>query len=146
MPGTSSVSRSLARDVLLHGIGEQPEPAALAEAAERANARLRGRLGALIGVTGYTILVSRALRIAQADVPALEHVTVDTQAQGVLQGIREFALANGDPRVAEAGLIAILSHIIGLLTVFIGEDLAVRLIHEAWPELAHGPVQSEGQR
>ncbi|HVA89493.1 MAG TPA: hypothetical protein VNL71_06595 [Chloroflexota bacterium] len=146
MPEASPAPRALARYVLLHAAGDHPEPEALAVAAEQAAERLRGRLADLIGLTGYTILVARAVRLARADIPALEGVTVDTDAEGALYGVREFALASGDSAVAAAGLSAILDHIIGLLITFIGEDLAIRLIREAWPELAHGPVESEGQR
>jgi len=100
---------------------------------------LKGRLGGLIGQTGYTILVVRAVRLARGEVPTLEGVTVDTGAEGGLDGIRAFALAS-DAGADEAGLTAILAHVIGLLITFIGEDLALRLVREAWPELAHGQV------
>jgi len=129
----------LARRVLLHEAGGRTEPLTLPEAAERVDARLKGRLGGLIGQTGYTILVVRAVRLARGEVPTLEGVTVDTGAEGGLDGIRAFALAS-DAGADEAGLTAILAHVIGLLITFIGEDLALRLVREAWPELAHGQV------
>ncbi len=141
MPEVSPAPRALARRALLDDAGERPEPAALAEAIERADARLRARLVDLVGLTGYTALVARAVRLARAENPALDRVTVDTgaDAEGTLRGVREAveaARARGDPRAAEAGLISILAHIIGLLITFIGEDLALRLVHEAWPEPA----------
>jgi hypothetical protein len=148
MPETSPAARVLARRVLRHEAGGRAEPAALAEAAERADARLRGRLASLIGPTGYTALVARAVYLAQAEVPALERVTVDalaTEAEGGLHGVREFAWATGDAGAAEAGLSAILAHVIGLLVTFIGEDLALRLIRDAWPELPDGQRESEGR-
>jgi hypothetical protein len=146
MPEVSPAARAVARRVLLHEAGGHTEPAALAEAAERADARLRGRLGGLIGQTGYTILADRAVRLARAEVPTLEGVAVDTGAEGGLRGVRAFALASdGDAGAAEAGLSAILAHVIGLLSTFIGEDLALRLIRETWPEIAHGQDESEGQ-
>jgi hypothetical protein len=89
MPEMPPAAQVLARRVLRHEAGGRAEPAALAEAAERADARLRGRLASLIGPTGYTTLVARAVRLAQAEVPALERVTVDalaTGAEGGLQG------------------------------------------------------------
>lgn len=138
---------TLARHVLRQYAGEHAEPAALAEAAERADARLRGRLAGLIGLTGYTILVARAVRLAQAEVPTLDGITVAVGTGGGLQGIRDFvalAQANGGAEAAEAGLIAILAHTIALLSTFIGEDLALRLVQDAWPELANSPVESEG--
>jgi hypothetical protein len=148
MPEMPPAAQVLARRVLRHETGGRAEPAALAEAAERADARLRGRLAGLIGQTGYTSLVARAVRLAQAEVPALERVTVDALATGVegsLHGVREFARASGDAGAAEAGLSTILAHVIGLLGTFIGEDLALRLIHDAWPELPDGQGESEGR-
>jgi hypothetical protein len=144
----SPAAQVLARRVLQHEAGGRAELAALAEAAERADARLRGRLASLIGPTGYTALVARAVYLAQAEVPALERVTVDalaTEAEGGLHGVREFARATGDAGAAEAGLSAILAHVIGLLGTFIGEDLALRLIRDAWPELPDGQRESEGR-
>ncbi len=135
------VARTLARRMLLHEVGGRAEPTAMAEGAARADARLRGRLTGLIGLTGYTILVARAVRLARAEVPTLEGVAVDTGetgSDGSLHGVHDFARASGDAAAAEAGLSAILAHVIGLLITFIGEDLALRLIREAWPELAHG--------
>ena len=148
MPETSPAARVLARRVLRHEAGGRAEPAALAEAAERADARLRGRLARLIGPAGYTTLVARAVRLAQAEVPALERVTVDALARGAeggLHGVREFARASGDAGAAEAGLSTILAHAIELLGTFIGEDLALRLIRDAWPELPDGQGEAEGR-
>lgn len=160
MPEVSTAAHALARRVLLHDAGEHPEPAALAEAVERADARLRARLVDLVGLSGYTTLVDRAVRLAQTEVPVLERVTVDAGAtggaggaggaggEGILRGVRDVVesarASGGDPRAAEAGLTAILAHIIGLLVIFIGEDLALRLVHEAWPEPAPDHVAPEG--
>ncbi len=100
-------ARVVARRVLLHEVGGRTESVALAEAAERADARLKGRLGSLIGQTGYTILVARAVRLARAEVPTLEGVTVDTGAEGGLRGLRAFALAS-EAGAAKAALTALL--------------------------------------
>ncbi len=71
MPEAPPAARALARRMLLHEAGGRVEPVALAEAVERADARLRGRLADLIGLTGYTTLLARAVRLAQAEVPTL---------------------------------------------------------------------------
>jgi len=152
MPEVSPAARALARRVLLRDAGGRPAPAPLAAAPGRAEARLRRRLADLVGVTGYTTLVARAVRLARVEVPALERVTVDAhvgagaEAEGGLRGVREFALASdGDAAVVEDGLTAILAHIVGLLVIFIGEGLALRLIHEAWPELTDDQDNAEGR-
>ena len=144
MPQISPAARSLARRALLHEAGGRAEPAALAEAADRADARLRERLADLIGTTGYTALVARAVRLAQAEVPALKGVTVDAGVEGSLHGVRALALTSDDPTVAEAGVTALLAHVIGLLSTFIGEDLALRLVRDAWPDFAHDQVSTGG--
>ncbi|MCA1598582.1 MAG: hypothetical protein LC769_06090 [Chloroflexi bacterium] len=150
MPQVPPAARVVARRVLLYEAGGRMEPAALTEAAARADARLRGRLADLIGLTGYTTLLARAVRLAQADIPALKGVTVvageagEPPAEGSLRGVPVFARASGDVAAIEAGLSAILAHAIGLLITFIGEDLALRLVHEAWPELASDPAAAEG--
>ena len=145
MQTVSPAARTLAWQVLLHEAGGEREPAALAHAATRVDAVLRGRLSGLIGLTGYTILVARATRLAQAEVPALAPAMFDPRAEDGLQGAHAFALAHGDdPSVAADGLAAIMAHLIGLLVTFIGEDLALRLVHEAWPDLAAGTDGGEG--
>jgi len=101
MAETPPAARVVARRVLFYEAGGHMEPAALAEAAARADARLRARLADLIGLTGYMTLVARAVRLAQAEVPALEGVTVvagepgEPGAEGRLHGVPAFAWASG---------------------------------------------------
>jgi hypothetical protein len=109
--------------------------------------QIRSQLSELIGLSGYAALIARALHLAQAEVPALEHVTINIE-KGGLSGIHDFievAEAHvNDPRPAWAGLTAILAHVIGLLSTFIGEDLALRLVSEGWPDLDHVQIALEG--
>jgi hypothetical protein len=144
-----SGAQRLARSMLLREAGAGAEPSALAEAADRVNARLRGRLASVIGLTGYTVLVARAVRLAQAELPALEQITVntlDTGVEGGLHGVHAFVLAHdGEQGVAEAGLIVMLGTVIELLSTFIGEDLAFHLVRDAWPELADDQANRKGQ-
>ncbi len=135
------------RVLLSSGSKEGREPVALAEATLHAEARLQRRLVELVGVRGYAALLARAVRLAQAEVPALASVTVRAGAQEPLHGVRAFAesaAARGAPRVAEAGLIALLAQIIALLITLIGEDLVFRLVHEVWPELTPVVIVKEG--
>jgi len=146
MAEISATARDLARRALSDTSGGQREPAALVEAVDLAYARLRDRLADLIGVLGYNALVARAGRLAQAESPGLTRVTAAAQAEDGLLSLRAFTLASsGDPVAAAEGLAALLAHIIELLIVFIGEDLAVRLVREAWPDLGLGPQALEGQ-
>jgi hypothetical protein len=133
-----SAAQTLALQLLLLEAGGSRKPAVLAKATMRVETRLHERLAGLIGLLGYTMLVARALHLAQIENPALKHVTVNLE-KGVLNGIQDFIEAakvrGGDPHAVEVGLISILAHIIALLSTFIGEDLTLRLVREGWPEL-----------
>lgn len=137
MNAITSAVEQLARQVLRHEAGGRREPATLAEAAEVACARLRGRLAGLIGPAGFDALLARALRLAQAERPTLRAVAFDPQTPSGLRGVRELAAVySGDADTVAADLIAIVAHLLGLLATFIGEDLALRLAREAWPDLS----------
>ena len=139
MPQVSPAAHRVAQQVLRRGAGESPDPAALADAVLQADARLGQLLATLIGVLGYTTLLTRAVYLAQADVPALAGITVGPDTEGHLRGVHAFAAAAGSPpeglRAVETGLTIILAQVVGLLIIFIGEDLALRLVREAWPEI-----------
>ena len=147
MREVSPATKELARRLLVHEAGGRQAPADLAEATERAFQRLRQRLARLIGLAGFNALLARALRLAQADFPALERVAFDEHAGTGLTGARQFATAAaGDPAEAGAALVAVLAQFIGLLKTFIGEDLGVRLVREAWPDLTAGGMIPPGWR
>lgn len=121
MTQVPTAARTLARHVLSHEAGGSPEPDGLVVAAERVETQLRARLAEQFGLTGYTTLFARALRLAQAEIPALRHVTVNMQ-EGGMSGLRDFVEAaevGGDnPRATEDGMTAILAHLIALLSIF----------------------------
>lgn len=121
--------------------GDRQDPEGIAMAAERASARLRARLAGLIGAAGYNALFARALRLAQADDPALERITFDGRLEMSLLGARDYARAHGAD--AGAGLTSIFARVIGLLITFIGEDMALRFTRDAWPEMARGEPAPE---
>lgn len=147
MAQVPAVAQTLARHVLSHEASGSPEPDVLTEAAQRVEWQLRERLAELIGLVGYTTLVARALHLAQAEIPTLGHITVSAR-EGSLSGIRDFVdvarVNSNDPHAAEAGLTAILANVIGLLITFIGEDLALRLVRESWPDLGPDRAALEG--
>jgi excisionase family DNA binding protein len=137
MDELSPAARALARRLLLHEAGGRAEPAALAEAAGRAHGRLHGRLAGVIGATGFATLFARAVQLALPEHPGLRHLRVEAGPAGGLAGLAEFAAASApEPAAAAAGLTAMFVNFIGLLGTFIGEDLALRLVRQAWPDVA----------
>jgi hypothetical protein len=51
-----------------------------------------------------------------------------------LEGLQA-SVRDQDPAVVREGLASVLAQFIWLLVTFVGETLALRLIHEAWPEV-----------
>ena len=101
------------------------------DVAERILMRLDTGLGPLIGAAGFDVLVARALALATRAHPALE---------GLRAG-RGGKLSRGDSSAPEgeaqrAGARAIVAELIMLLWMLIGEDLAMRLVRDAWPRAA----------
>ena len=102
-------------------------------AAWLASEKLRPHLATLMGNIGFKALVSRVLVLGVADVPWLRAVHVKTD--GSLEGFEEL-VAQVDPEEFLEGCVVLLSHLLGLLVAFIGEELMLRLVREAWPELS----------
>jgi hypothetical protein len=94
--------------------------------------KLRPHLSTLMGNLGFRALLSRALVLANADVPWLRAVHVN--AEGSFEGLDELG-AQVDPDEIFEGCVVLLARLLGLLVAFIGEDLTLRLVREAWPKL-----------
>ena len=83
--------------------------------------KLRHPLSHLTGPAGFRSLFTRALTRAQSEAPILGGVRVTET--GALEGLdREAA-------------VTLVAHLIELLTIFIGESLTLRLLHDVWPDL-----------
>jgi hypothetical protein len=97
--------------------------------------KLRQSLGELAGSAGFHSLASRALTLARSEAPSLS--TVQVGADGNLEGISaiERSTKVEKDRVDEGGVILI-SRLLGLFFVFLGEALTLSLLREAWPAAA----------
>jgi len=103
--------------------------------------RLRTNLSKLSGPDAYSSLLLRALTLARRVHPALELVAV--QPDGALSGLDQLGRGNtaGDSPTSRAVLV---SQLLGLVEVFVGETLMRRITLDAWPEiLADGELPSE---
>jgi hypothetical protein len=94
--------------------------------------KLRLPLATLMGNAGFHALISRALLLAQGEVPWLKSVHVN--ADGSFEGLTELD-RQLDPQEIVEGRIVLLAQLLGLLVAFIGEDLTMRLTREIWPGL-----------
>ena len=95
----------------------------LAGAVVRACEKLRVPLAKLVGMAGFRSLMSRALAMSKAVTHSLD--AVQMRPDGSLEGL-------GGIQDAGAGA-AIVAQLLGLLVIFVGEPLALRLVRDAWP-------------
>ena len=98
-----------------------------------ASEKLRPNLATLMGNIGFKALLARALALANTDAPWLRAVHVKTD--GSYEGFEELE-KHVDPEEFFEGCVVLLSHLLGLLVAFIGEELTLRLVRQAWPKLS----------
>jgi len=126
--------RSLAKhlivsETLRNKSSEAKNPAAFHHVAEK----LRPHLATLIGHGGFRALLSRALALANAEVPWLRAVHV--QGDGGLEGLEELHTQLGPAEFLE-GKVVLLAQLLGLLVAFIGPSLTSHLMAEIWPQIS----------
>ena len=129
-------TRDLARRLLVYEENAGKNSERTGSATMRVYEKLRGNLCVLVGVAGFQALASRALSLASSQLPGLRAVQV--AADGKLQGMSELGppiKANKD-RIDEGGLILI-SSLLGLLLMFLGEALTMNLVRNVWPDAAY---------
>jgi len=106
-----------------------------ADVAVRVIDALRVQLVRLAGVHGFQSLLSRALTLAKAEIPAL-HI-VQTRDDGSLKGFDKIEQSEEAGTAEQAGTVLI-THLLGLLITFIGEPLTLRLVQNTWPDNSTG--------
>jgi len=107
------------------------------QAALRVFEKLRVYLFKLVGAAGFQALLARAVVLATPEVGWLRVVRV--QADATLEGFSEAAHPQL-PKVVASGSTALLAQLLGLLVIFIGEALTLRLVQDIWPGV-HGEDQ-----
>jgi hypothetical protein len=126
----------LARRVLEREKNESGGTAA--DAAVSAAEKLRGHLTKFVGGAGFHALLARALALARAEVPWLQRV--ELKPDGTLEGLRE-AMVRLPDETAENEAAILLAHLVGLLVVFVGDQITLSLVQGVWPGVGAGDVQ-----
>jgi hypothetical protein len=93
--------------------------------------RLRGQLQPLFGAPAVASLFARAHHLTTTEFPWLSDVIPVAGDQCALQNGSAAAAGGADENLQEA-LAALLANEIGLLSAFIGEDLVMPLVQQAW--------------
>ena len=125
--------RDFAERLIAYETRENKSSETKTPAAFHVSEKLRPHLMTVIGNTGFRALLSRALALANAEVPWLRAVHV--KSDGSLEGLDELE-AQVDPEEIFQGRVVLLAQLLGLLVAFIGEDLTLRLVREVWPKLS----------
>jgi hypothetical protein len=101
--------------------------------------KLRLHLATLMGNAGFRALLSRALALANAEVPWLRAAHV--KADGSFEGLDELG-SRVNPEEIFEGRIVLFAQLLGLLVAFIGERLTLRLMRDVWPNLSLDDLDS----
>jgi hypothetical protein len=136
--------RELSRRLFAREAKKPRGPGAPAEAMAASCRRLHERLDPLIGAGGFRALLARALHLAAKEFPWLDAVRVEEHPACELKGLREAAKGLDAPSVGE-GFALVLANVIWLLVTFIGEDIALGLVREVWPEMETGAAVSASE-
>jgi len=151
---TPPTMRDLARRLLAYEVvaGKTSEP--MESATLRVYEKLRQGLGEFAGVAGFQSLASRALALARTDAPSLSaaRISADGALQGLGRGLDEFEhqIDIDKDRAAEyppgEGGISLISRILGLLLLFLGEASTLSVLRVTWPGAALDDCNSENGR
>jgi hypothetical protein len=104
--------------------------------------KLRGPLATFAGAAGFRSLLSRALTLARVQAPLLRGIEI--QPDGSFQYSAEFHAQLDTPEAAQAAAVLV-EQLLGLLDVFIGEALTLRLVQEVWPKAPTKDPRSGGK-
>jgi hypothetical protein len=129
----SPAIRRLAKQLLTGG-GSAPHksPNSDLDQAVLACEKLRVPLTKLVGTTGFSMLLARAVALAMQKDPSL--IPLRVGKDGTLTGIEAVREGlNGSHPAHEGGAIVV-TELLGLLVSFIGGSLTLTLVREAWPD------------
>jgi hypothetical protein len=115
--------------------------AAAAEAMQSSCGELYRVLDATMGPAGLQALLARAIQIAARDHPWLARVTPGA-ADCIFPGLTT-AAEGVDVDEAITGSAALLATILWLLVTFIGEELTLRFVRRAWPQVSLHKLSEE---
>jgi hypothetical protein len=129
MPGL----RNLARRIIASEAKENGPSTRTGPPAFPVHEELYPYLERLIGREGIRALLSRALALANAELPWLR--SIPGSADGALEEGAE-PCTQLDPDKFFEGRVVVLAQLLGLLKAFIGESLTMRLVRNAWPKVS----------
>lgn len=132
---------NLARQLLAREGGDGKDPEQVVPAAEAVFRKLGQPLSLLIGRGGFHSLLARAINLSASEFPLLVGIQGETLKEDSLQGVRASLPGRAPTEVNEA-LVDVVANLVWLLVTFIGRDLALWVVEQAWPDLPTGDWES----
>ena len=130
-PGRAN-GRDLAKRILAQEAGNLRTPQDVLAAAVAVCRKLYLEIGQFVGTEGFRALFARALHLARAEFSFLEAVQVgECSDDEYLVGMADVVSQRDTEEITEA-IAAVLGGFFDLLSTFIGDDLALRMIHRRW--------------
>lgn len=131
MPLHSPSLRRFVRRALVDTAGvTDPDPAQLASAFATLCQGLRNRLQPLFGTAAVSALFVRSIDVAVGEHPWLAQILPKDQDSCSADTIA--TPGSLDVNMLQEGLATVLACNIGLLSAFVGEDLVLPLVEQAW--------------
>jgi hypothetical protein len=131
MPSSSPRLRRFVNRALVDATGAaEPDCSQIAAAFTSLCTRLRQRLQPLFGTTAVAALFARGLHVAALEFAWLPEIVGQNGEARLADGTA--SVAQLDVRGLQDGLAAALADTIGLLCAFIGEELVLPFVQEAW--------------
>jgi hypothetical protein len=136
--------QDLARWLLAREMGDRADRADPVGAAESACRKLSECVARLVTVVAFQALLARALHLARAEFPSLAGVRPGPSPDACLEGLSE-RLEGVEPARATEALAAVLANLLGLLATFIGDDITLRVVRDAWPDARLGGADAAAE-
>ncbi len=127
----SAIPKGFARQLLAYEVASGKPAGAKGSPAFSVCEKLRRPLRRLLGVDGFRALFSRAVAIGCEEIPWLCELQI--KANGSLEGLDALEAKLEAGTIAE-GEVMLVGQLLGLLVLFIGPALTLRLLHEVWPD------------
>jgi hypothetical protein len=128
----SPSAQATARRLLARETPAAGDPAMVAEAMQRALARVRANLCDSVGDDGCNALLARALARTESDYPALRGIRTPNNSAIHLDGVSTIVDAH-DVVPVTAAVEALLASLVDVLGRLIGEDMAMKLLDHDLP-------------
>ncbi len=152
MTDVSHRERELARQVLASEGREKDDGLECFDASEALSAgdrvlrKMCDHLSRWFGAEGFDALLARALNRTKPKHPIVALVLRAPRDNGPTRGFIDQTVHIEDATALMDGLVAIIASLIALLSRLLGEEMAVHLVEQIWPDTRRGELRVNKER